>query len=73
MSQMTVVLPDSVTEAEARLQLSARLFEIGRLSCGQAAEMAGYSKRTYMELLGKLGIPVFDYSPDELTDDLSHA
>ncbi len=72
MSQMTVDLPDSVSEAEAKLQLAARLFSVGRLSCGQAAELAGYSKRTFMELLGKLGIPVLDYPADELTDDLRH-
>ena len=72
MTQMTVDLPESVSESEAKLQLAARLFEIGRLSCGQAAELAGYSKRTFLELLGKLGVPVFDDSADELTEDLRH-
>lgn len=72
MTQMTVDLPESVSESEAKLQLAARLFEIGRLSCGQAAELAGYSKRTFLELLGKLGVPVFDSSTDELTEDLRH-
>ena len=72
MTQMTVDLPESVSESEAKLQLAARLFEIGRLSCGQAAELAGYSKRTFIELLGKLGVPVFDYSADDLTEDLRH-
>ena len=70
MSQMTVDLPESVSEAEAKLQLAARLFAIGRLSCGQAAELAGYSKRVFMELLGKLGVPVLGYSADELTEGL---
>jgi predicted HTH domain antitoxin len=73
MSQIIVDLPESITELEARLHLAARLFEIGRLSCGQAAELAGYSKRTFMELLGKLGIPVLDYPADELAEDLRHA
>ena len=73
MSQMTVALPDSVTESEAKLQLAVRLFQVGSLSCGQAAEMAGFSKRTFLELLGKQGLAVLDYSVDELTDDLSHA
>ena len=72
MSQMTVDLPESVSEAEAKLQLAARLFAIGLLSCGQAAELAGYSKRTFMELLGKLGVPVLDYPTEELTEDLRH-
>lgn len=73
MSQMTVALPDSVSEAEAKLQLAVRLFQVGSLSCGQAAELAEYSKRTFIELLGKQGVAVLDHSADELTDDLSHA
>ena len=66
MSQVTVALPDSVSEAEAKLQLAVRLFQVGSLSCGQAAELAGFSKRTFIELLGKQGVAVLDYSADEL-------
>jgi predicted HTH domain antitoxin len=53
MSQPTIAIPPSVTEGEARLYLAMKLFEIGRLSSGQAAELAGYSKGAFMELLGK--------------------
>ena len=73
MLEMTIALPDSISESEARICLAARLFEAGRLSCGQAAELAGYSKRTFMELLGRQGIAVLDYPTDELRDDLRHA
>jgi predicted HTH domain antitoxin len=73
MSQATIAIPPSVTEGEARLYLSMKLFEIGRLSCGQAAELAGYSNRTYMELLGKHGVAAIDYPASELQDDLGHA
>lgn len=73
MLEMTIALPDSISEAEAKICLAAKLFEAGRLSCGQAAELAGYSKRTFIELLGRQGIAVLDYPIDELTDDLRHA
>ena len=73
MSQVTVALPDSVSEAEAKLQLAVRLFQVGSLSCEQAAELAGFSKRTFIELLGQQGVAVLDYAADELTDNLSHA
>ena len=53
MPEMTIDLPDSISEAEAKTCLAAKLFEAGRLSWGQAAELAGYSKRTFMELLSK--------------------
>jgi predicted HTH domain antitoxin len=72
-SQVTISLPESVTQDEAKLFLAMKLFEVGKLSCGRAAELAGYSKQTFMELLGKHGIAVFDYPAAELEDDLRHA
>jgi predicted HTH domain antitoxin len=73
MPQTALEIPPSITEGEAKLYLAMKLFEIGRLSCGQAAELAGYSKRTFIELLGKHGVAVMDYSASELQDDLAHA
>jgi predicted HTH domain antitoxin len=73
MTPFEIALPDSVTEAEAKFYLALKLYEVGRLSCGQAAELAGYSKRTFLELLGKQGAAVFDYSPDELASDVQNA
>ena len=43
-----------------------KLFETGQLTLGQAAALAGYSKRAFMELLGKRGVEVFNYPPEEL-------
>ncbi|NUQ62766.1 MAG: UPF0175 family protein [Pirellulales bacterium] len=73
MSHSTIQVPPSVTEGEARLYLAMKLFEIGRFSCGQAAQWAGYSKRAFMELLDKHGIALMDYPADDLQDDLNHA
>jgi predicted HTH domain antitoxin len=73
MSFTTIAIPPSVTENEAKLFLAMKLFEVGRLSCGQAAELAGYSKRTFMELLGKHGVAVMDYPASEFPDDLAIA
>lgn len=73
MPQATIGIPVSITEDEAKLYLAMKLFEVGRLSCGQAAKLAGYSKRTFMELLGKHGVAVLDYSREDLQDDLAHA
>lgn len=69
----TITVPPSISEDEAKMYLAIKLFEVGRLSCGQAAESARYSKRTFVELLGKHGIAVMDYPPQELQDDLDHA
>ncbi len=65
-------LPPEISVEEARLLLMAKLFETGRLSLGQAAKLAGYSKPAFMELLGKLGIAVFDYPADDLQKEISY-
>ena len=70
MSQLKVDLPSEVSVDEARLLLSMKLFETGRLSLGQAAEMADYSKKAFMEILAKAGVPVFDHPESELKDEI---
>ncbi|MBC7900485.1 MAG: UPF0175 family protein [Saprospiraceae bacterium] len=65
-------LPDSVqlSEFDIKMTLAAKLYELGTLSGGQAAELAGVSKRTFLELLGKYGVSIFGYGPEELDEDL---
>ncbi len=70
MSELRVQLPPEVPVEEARLLLMAQLYEKGRLSLGQAASLAGYSKPTFMELLGKLGVAVFDYPAEDLQREM---
>ena len=67
---LTVELPFGVEPDEARLLLSIQLFEEGKVSLGTAARMAGYSKRTYMELLARRSVPVFNYDADDLAREV---
>ncbi|MGB3291423.1 MAG: UPF0175 family protein [Phormidesmis sp.] len=69
--KLTVQLPSDVTAQEARFLLAAKLYEIGRISLGKAAELSEYSKPTFMELLGKAGIPVFDYPLEDLEKEMA--
>ena len=62
-----------IDEQEVKTFLAARLYEKGSLSLGQAAEVAGYSKRTFMELLGNYGVSIFNYSDNELETDILNA
>ena len=73
MKTLTLQIPDSMDEREAKTLLAAKLYEKGALSLGQAAEMAGYSKRTFIELLADYEVSVFDYTEGELEKDLSDA
>ena len=70
---MTLQIPDNLDEREAKMLLAAKLYEKGSLSLGQAADLVGYSKRTFMELLGNYEVSVFDYSEAELETDIQNA
>jgi len=73
MKTMTVQIPDNLDEREAKTMLAAKLYEKGSLSLGQAAELAGYTKRTFMEVLGRYDVSVFSYSETELEKDILDA
>ena len=68
-------IPETVDfdDKEAVMAVAARLYEKGKLSLGQAAELVGLSKRGFMETLGNFGVSVFNYSPDELDRDAENA
>lgn len=69
-----LTLPKSVevSDFELKMIIAAKLYELGKLSSGQAAEVAGLSKRAFIELLGKYNVSVFGYDADELSEDLSN-
>ena len=68
--ELTLELPSNLTKDEAQTLLAVKLYETERVSLGQAAKLAGYSKRAFMEILGRQGVPVFNYSPDDLREEL---
>jgi len=70
MTQFTIDIPPTISEDEAKLLLAAKLFEVGKLSIGQAAKLAGYSKGTFIEMIGKMGIPVINYPAVELEQEI---
>ena len=73
MKTLTLQVPDNLDEREAKTLLAAKLYEKGSLSLGQAAELAGLSKRAFMELLGNYEVSVFNYSETELENDILNA
>jgi predicted HTH domain antitoxin len=60
-------------EAELRVLLAVKLFEMGRLSLGKAAEFAGVGKIAFMDDLARNGVPVINLDDDQLQDELRAA
>lgn len=59
--------------AQAQILLAVKLYEMGKLSTGLAAQVAGVPRSTFFYLLGQYGLSPFAQTPDELEDDLNHA
>jgi len=75
MKKLTLNLPETfdVEDQEILMIIASRLYEKGKLSLGQAADLAGYSKRTFAELLGKYGVSIFNYPASDLAEDVKNA
>jgi predicted HTH domain antitoxin len=69
-TELNVSLPLGLSGDEAKLLLAIKLYEVGKVSLGQAAKIAGFSKRAFIEMLGQYRIPIFAYSPEELRQEL---
>ncbi|MCF8381865.1 MAG: UPF0175 family protein [Bacteroidales bacterium] len=75
MRTIHIKVPDSVemSEYDFSMLIAAKLYEDRKLSSGEAAEMAGLSKRTFIELLGKYDVSVFSNSISDLHSDIDNA
>jgi len=71
MQELKLKLPLEVSPDEVKLLLAIKLYEVGKLSIAQAAKVAGYSKRAFMEILGHYQVPIFTYTPDNLQQEVS--
>lgn len=75
MSDAAIKALDAKTgdDAVARLRLAAamKLFELGRLSSGAGADLAGIGRVEFLDRLAEFGVNAFQQSPDELAQELA--
>ena len=72
---LNVKIPDMINlnEVELKIMLASKLYEIKKLSLGQAADVAGLSKKAFTEILGQYEVSLFNLSANELEEDISNA
>ena len=75
MKVLTLNLPDNIDVDNRQLAMlvASRLYEQGKLSLGQAAEVAGLTKRTFAELLGSYDVSIFNFPASDLSKDVANA
>lgn len=80
MAQLTVNLPDDLArsvklsdaelEAQVKLMAALKMFELGKLSSGKAAELAGLSRREFIDACARYRVSVANLPSQDLEDEL---
>ena len=75
MKVLTVNIPDNIDldNLQLAILIASKLYEQGKLSLGQAADLAGLSKRTFLEMLEINNVSVFNYPVSDLSNDVANA
>ena len=58
---------------EAKILIAVKLYEMGRLSTGAAAELADVPKPLFLTKLAGYGVDTFDLSGEEIQRDVASA
>lgn len=72
-SVLAVGLEPVALAAELRLAAAVKLYELGRLSSGAAAVLAGIPRPVFLSKLGEYGVATFRMTKEELLEDLASA
>lgn len=75
MKVLTLNIPDNldVDNKQLAMLVASRLYEQGKLSLGQAAELAGLTKRVFAELLGTYNVSLFNFPASDISTDAANA
>jgi predicted HTH domain antitoxin len=83
MTTLTIECPDSVLRSlhetgerfadNLRVLAAVKLYEMGKLSSGRAAELAGMPRLLFLRKLAEYDVPLYAGSPSELRADLDIA
>ena len=67
--------PNTIEQSddELRLLIAAKLYENGTLTSGRAAELAGLSKREFIQVIGNYNVSVFSTLVEDLESDIANA
>ncbi len=73
--EVLVSLKESPQEFSKDILILAavKLYELGKLSSGRAAQMAAVSRVSFLQLLARYNVPIFDLTEEELKQDMDSA
>jgi len=57
-------------EHHIRLMAALKMFELGKISSGKAAELAGMSRVEFFEACGRYRVSLFNYTDEEVEEEV---
>jgi len=57
-------------EQHIRLMAALKMFELGKISSGKAAELAGMSRTEFLEACGRYRVSIFNYPDDQAQTEI---
>jgi predicted HTH domain antitoxin len=83
MTQLTLEVPESAFATlhqapkefaqEMRIAATVKWYELGRISQGRAAEIAGLTRAGFIDALSRYKVSPFQYTAEELSEELRDA
>lgn len=80
MKTIAIELPESIFSAlrkdpgeftqELRLVAAVKWYELGQITQGQAAELAGLTRSEFINILARYQVSPFQYTPEEVVAEL---
>jgi predicted HTH domain antitoxin len=68
--ELAVHMTKEEMERHIRLMAALKMFELGKISSGKAAELAGMSRVEFLETCGRYRVSVFNYPDEEATEEI---
>lgn len=80
MKTISIELPESIFSAlrkdpneftqELRIVAAVKWYEIGQITQGQAAEIAGVTRGEFINILARYQVSPFQYTPEEIESEI---
>jgi len=66
--EQAIHLTKAEMEQHLRLMAALKMFELGKISSGKAAALAGLSRVEFFEACGRYRVSIFNYADDEIEE-----